>query len=359
MQSARYIDFGTTDPVTSQAVYHGLAEAMEPGDDPVLDIVSPDEPYVCIGAHQELHKEVDVEAAREAGYPIYRRHVGGGTVLLDADQVFWHYVLPADEYANRSTDDLFRTFLQPAIDTYREFGIEATYKPVNDILADKKKIGGTGAGRIGDAVMLVGSFMYDFDIDGMVEISRTPTPEFEEQLRSGLETNMTTISDQLADPPDREELLSTFRTEIEDTLDWSLATDKPTEPEREAIETVKSELEDEEWLDRTNLASGRSRTKIREETHLSEGRHKATGGMIKATVLDQNGVVGDLLLSGDIQVLPEDGLHQLAVDLTGRPVEQDSLADAAKQSIERRELELPGVTPEDIATAIMAAVEDD
>jgi len=53
--------------------------------------------------------------------------------------------------------------VEPLVLTYRDLGIVATHRPVNDVHVRGKKIDGTGAALIGRAEVLVGSFMFDFD----------------------------------------------------------------------------------------------------------------------------------------------------------------------------------------------------
>lgn len=359
MVSARFVDFGVTDSLTSQAAYHGLARAMEAGDDPVLDVVRPAEQYVCIGAHQELEKEVDVDFAESAGLPIYRRHVGGGTVLLDDGQLFWHFVLPKGSVAQGAVDDLFERFTRPAIDAYQALGIDAQYAPVNDIVANGKKIGGTGAGDIGDATVVVGSFMLEFDVETMAEVVTAPSEKFADKMYETLQQNMTTMKQELGEVPPEAEIVGAFREAIEDRLDWELRDDDPTPAEETAIDAAREELRDDDWLHRKGLSSGREGTKIKEGTHVGEGRHKAEGGLLRATVVAADGTLEDLVLSGDIQVLPESGLADLAADLTGQPLEEAAIREAAADSIDERSIQLPGVGPEDVATAVMAGVGGD
>lgn len=93
----RVIDFGNVSALSSLAVFHGLAEALRPGDDPILSFVSPETPFVCVGVHQEIAKEVDEDYCRANGLPIYRRRVGGGAVYLDHNQLFTHFIYPNDK----------------------------------------------------------------------------------------------------------------------------------------------------------------------------------------------------------------------------------------------------------------------
>ena len=90
----RVIDFGLVPALRSQAVYHGLAETIGPDSAPILSLASPETPYVCIGMHQDLAKEVDEAFCAANGFPVWRRQVGGGAVYLDRNQLFTHFIYP-------------------------------------------------------------------------------------------------------------------------------------------------------------------------------------------------------------------------------------------------------------------------
>lgn len=158
----RVIDFGNVSALSSLAAFHGLAEALRPGDDPILSFVSPETPFVCVGVHQEIAKEVDEDYCRANGLPIYRRRVGGGAVYLDHNQLFTHFIYPNDKVPAYAVN-LYPMFIEPVVRTYRELGVQADYRPINDIHVAGRKIGGTGAASIGEATVMAGSFMFDFD----------------------------------------------------------------------------------------------------------------------------------------------------------------------------------------------------
>ena len=60
----------------SQLIYHALAHMGEEA----LCLVSPNSPYVCIGFHQDVEQEVDLDFCRQNQIPVFRREVGGGAV---------------------------------------------------------------------------------------------------------------------------------------------------------------------------------------------------------------------------------------------------------------------------------------
>ena len=87
-RSVRLLDLGTVSALRSQTAYHAVAYAMTEDAPDTIILVSPSQPYVCIGYHQDLEKEVDLAYCQSRGLPILRREVGGGAVYLDDGQIF-------------------------------------------------------------------------------------------------------------------------------------------------------------------------------------------------------------------------------------------------------------------------------
>jgi lipoate-protein ligase A len=69
----------------SQLLYHALAKLGQES----LCLLSPATPYVCIGFHQDVAQEVDLEFCRTNNIPVFRREVGGGAVFMDGNQLFF------------------------------------------------------------------------------------------------------------------------------------------------------------------------------------------------------------------------------------------------------------------------------
>lgn len=350
----RVIDFGVVPALRSQAVFHGLAETMTPESDPILCLVSPASPYVCVGLHQDIEKEVDRDYCAAQGLPVYRRHVGGGAVYLDQDQLFTHFVYPAAK-APRHATELYRLFIEPVVRTYRDYGIPAAYRPVNDIQVDGRKIGGTGAASIGHATVMVGSFMLDFDTATMAKCLRVPSEKFRDKLRQTLDDYMTTMVKQLGARPDRAELKARFLRHCADVLGVEPVEDQPTPEEVAAIDRAEVDLVDPDWTNAQHRKLVALGVKIAADTHLTESAHKAPGGLIRVNLLDREGKVADLVLSGDFTCLPPEGVDQIAADLRGVALDHQALAAAADAALAARGVEMPGVTGADIATAVMAA----
>lgn len=352
----RVIDFGYVPALRSQAVYHGLAEVMGAGDDPVLSLANPDEPYVCVGMHQEIAAEVDEAFCAEKGLPIIRRRVGGGAVYLDRNQMFVHFIYPRGK-APAFAVNLYPMFIEPMVRTYAEIGVAAEYRPINDIQVAGRKIAGAGAASIAEATLFVSSFMFDFDTASMARSLKVPSEKFRDKLKTTLDDYMTTMVKELGEPPARATVKAAFLRHCSETLGITAVEDSPTAAELEAIAAQEQALSDPAWTYRQGRKFVALGVKISAGIHLTESAYKAPGGLIRVRLLARDGKVGELMFSGDFTCLPPDGVERLAEGLVGVGLDHESLVRTAAATFAGVGIEMPGVTPADIATAVMAAVQ--
>ena len=345
----RYLPVGTVDARRSQAVYHAVARCMRSGSAPTLITVSPATPYVCVGYHQIASREIDRKYCEQRAVPVGRRMVGGGAVYLDHDQIFWHLVLPG----NYRVDDLYRRFLRAPVEAYRRIGIPAEHRPVNDIVVGSRKIGGTGAASIGDATVLVGSIMMDFDTGEMARVLRVPSEKFRDKMVASLSEYMTTVRRELGErAPSREGATKGLVDAFADLLGEPVREDRLSNCEEEETERFAQRLFDPEFVyqDEGWLQPG---LKIREGVRLYEGVHKTPGGLLRVIFREREGAFDDVMISGDFFVAPPDGLRQLARSLVGQPANEDVWLRQVEEGL--RKLEMPGVGPDDFGAAFRAA----
>ncbi len=181
----RILDLGGVGGLRSQAVYHALCDSVSEGAPSTLAVLYPTEPYVCLGFHRDLEEEVDTRFCADRRLPVYRRRVGGGTVYLNPDQIFFQLILH-ERQVRMSVARAYAQLLSPAVDAYRTLGIAAEVAGLNDIAIDGRKLSGTGMARIGDAVVLVGNVILDLDHATMASILKLP----DAFARSWVEHNM-------------------------------------------------------------------------------------------------------------------------------------------------------------------------
>ena len=350
----RVLDFGDVSPIASQAIYHGLADALAADDAPIVTLCSPTDPYVCVGALQNVRLEVDEAYCRSRGLPVLRREIGGGAVYLDRDQLFYHLIFPRHR-APAAALDLFPWFIEPVLRTCRGLGIAAQYRPINDIHVDGRKIGGTAAARIGEATVLGGSFLFDFDGATMARCLKVPSEKFRDKLATTLEGYMTTMAKLLPAVPPRALVKERYLAAVADWLGDEVRDSEATPAERAAIAAREKSMSDPAFVYQSGRRSVASGVKVAADTHLTEGAWKAAGGLIRVLLLERDGAVADLDISGDFTCLPASGLAGLAARLRGAPVEEAPLTTAISAAVAELGLDLPGVAPADLARAIVVS----
>lgn len=335
----------------SQAVYHALGHAAPaPATAPVdtVLLVTPAQRYVSIGYHQELEREVDTEACRRLGLPVIRREVGGGAVLLDDGQTFVHWVFGSRRLPV-VLEDRFRLFAEPMLRTYGDLGIPARFRPVNDIQVDGRKIGGTGAARMADAEVVVGSLMFDFDHDTMAQVLRVSSVKMRDKVAEALREYVTSMRRELGEAPPREQVLDAYLAHLAAVLERPVERGALTAGEDAAVRSWEDRLLDDAWMARktSRIAPG---VKISSSVSVHEAEHKAPGGLVRATLTVESGSIVHAVLSGDFTVLPSSAVESLEGKLVGCPATSDAVTPVVTEWLAG--VEAPGVSVGDVVQAL-------
>jgi lipoate-protein ligase A len=293
----------------SQLLYHALAKLGRES----FCLLSPATPYVCIGFHQDVEQEVDLEFCRANDIPVFRREVGGGAVFLDGNQLFFQLILHRDSLiAPKRIDAFYKKFLQPVIEVHHRIGLEAKYKPVNDLVIDTRKISGTGAAEIGDSIVFVGNLILDFDYETMSRVLKTLNHMMVEEF---------------------EKLLGPL---------------KPANKDQELIarmKELKAAMINDTWLfQKGKRVEGRV-VKVRSGLEVIQRMHKATGGLIRAEFAVEDGNYKGVSISGDFFCFPRDSIDRLEAKLEDCPV--DNISNVITAFYQTEEIVIPGVSPDD------------
>jgi lipoate-protein ligase A len=240
--------------------------------------------------------------------------------------------------------------LQPPIDTYREIGIAAEYKPVNDIVTNNRKISGNGAGEIGEYLILVGNLILDFNYEMMSRVLKVPDEKFRDKVYKSMQENLSTINRELGSIPPRESLTASLASNFERVL-GPLPRAGLDDELREEVSRLKAEFSSQEWLYRIGKQMEGRTVKIAAGVEIRHLVHKAPGGLIRGDVELADGVISSVVLSGDFFFFPAEKLGDLERQLVGKEAEEveETIADFyAEQSIES-----PGVEPSDFARVVV------
>ena len=332
----------------SQLLYHALPRLDMEG----LILLAPAEPYVCIGCHQDVDQDIDLDYCRAHGIPVFRREVGGGGVYLDGQQLFYQLVLHKNNpLARGSKEDFYRRFLAPVVKTYGDLGVPAEYKPINDIItADRRKISGNGAAEIANHLILVGNVIMDFDYETMVRVLKVPDEKFRDKVYQTLRENLSTLKRETGRTPLLEKVIPPLVERFQEALGPLESTDLPPAVYEKTRE-LEPWLTSDEWLHKRGKRVPGRDVKIAAGVNVLQRMHKAPGGLIRATFEVKDGRVPWVSLSGDFFFYPAEKLEALEGALTGVALNKVEQAIASFYAAEG--IESPGVTPADLAQVLV------
>jgi len=331
----------------SQSLYHAAAYLGRE----TLFILRPATPYVCLGYHQDAQAEIDLDYCDENGIPVIRREVGGGAVYLDGGQLFYQLImkkerpgLPLDKAA------LYRRLLEPVVATYRQFGVPAEFRPVNDILAGSRKISGNGAAEIEGMVVFVGNFILDFDYETMARVLKVADEKFRDKIYKTLAENLTTLRRETGQVPVTANLASELAGRYASLL-GELQSRSEIDPDlRQAAEAWFSKADTREWLFENDRRGSPDRPiKIREGVYALERVVKLPGGLVRATAVLKDGRIFDVHLSGDFFIYPRDAVAALENELEGALLDPEGLSAQVEAFFRRHSIEAPGISPAELA----------
>ena len=321
--TVRLLNLGKVAYLQSQTTYHAVAHAMADSSPDTITLMTPDRPYVCVGYHQDISVDVDLEYCRTASVPVLRRAIGGGTVLLDDRQLFFHCILHRRR-APRRVADLYQLVLGAAVRTYQRLGIDAHIAPPNDIQCAGRKLAGSGAGVVGDAVVVGGSIIFGFDRDTMSRVARCPSEGFRAQVRACLDDHMSSLQDEVG-PVDHREVMTSLVDSFTLQLHKQLVPGELTRAELEERERLDAEFQSPEWLFGMRRPCGPVHcVKIASHIYVCRAQREEAGMIADLVVSTRDRTIRDLAIDCS-PALPAGAAEALTTALRGVTLEEQEV----------------------------------
>jgi lipoate---protein ligase len=172
--SFRVVDSGVRDGRFHIALDQAMIEAHQAGliPDTVRFIRFP--PTALVGRHQQLSAEIDLDYCRAHGIRVGRRITGGGAIYLDGGQLGWALVFHRRTLGAAALGEVARLICEAVAAGLGRFGVDARYRPRNDIEVGGRKISGTGGFYDGDTLIYQGTVLIDLDPAQLLGALRVP-----------------------------------------------------------------------------------------------------------------------------------------------------------------------------------------
>ncbi|MCD6146307.1 MAG: lipoate--protein ligase family protein [Methanosarcinales archaeon] len=203
---------------------------------------------IILGYFQKAEIELNLERCKD--YTIVRRTSGGGIAFSDdlGRQINYGVVGTIDDTLfPLDVVDSYHQICGVLIDTLREYGLNAGFRPINDVVVDGRKISGNAQTRWGGKLLQHGTLLLDFDIREMLRISSIPLEKISDKQIASIEEGMTWVDKELALKLDMDEVKGVIRRKFEERFGVKLVDSKLCESEEAVAQRLLPKYESDEW----------------------------------------------------------------------------------------------------------------
>jgi lipoate-protein ligase A len=173
------VDSGLVSPPESVALDDAMLEAHIEGAIPsTLHYYIRDRPTVSVGYFQKVSESVDAAEASKRGVAIVRRKSGGSSIFTDSGQLIYGLVMHESEFPSGMSES-FSLICSAIARALSSFGLDARYRPLNDVEVDGRKLSGNAQLRRKGSVLQHGTVIVQTDLEAMdavLKVDRSKNP---------------------------------------------------------------------------------------------------------------------------------------------------------------------------------------
>ena len=198
---------------------------------------------VSIGYFQSMEEEVDVKACDEMGIVYVRRRTGGGAVYHDRDGELTYSIIVSENHKliSRDFQETYQTLCSGLVMGLRRLGVPAEFKPINDIVAQGKKISGNAQTRGMSVVHQHGTILRKVEPALMFKVLKVPSEKIRDKMIRSVEERVTSINAVLRREVSFKELKDALIEGFEEAFRIELTLGSVTEFEENLAQRLKAE----------------------------------------------------------------------------------------------------------------------
>ncbi len=301
-----------------------------------------DPPAVLVGFSQDVFEEVNVDVARELGFEIGRRPTGGGAIVMAREQTpGWETWLPKSfPGLPQSIEDTYRFLAQVPIEMLRYLGIDARFRPKNDIEVDGRKISGTGLYTDGRGVMYCGTILLDLDIELMLRVLRVPIEKLSDKVVKEVSKRIVTVRELTGSIPSIDKVKEALVHGVEMVLGIELVEGDLNDYEKQLLAEIEPRYRSSKWIYDFRRSKGFDRVCT----------YKTRGGLVRIHAKVVGSTLTQIMICGDMFIYPERAILDLEAYLKHTPI--DMIVDETERFFQEYHAILYGLTPREIGELI-------
>ncbi len=211
-----------------------------------------EKPAVTIGYFQVPEDELDTAECKRDGVDIIRRVTGGGAVLHQYEITYSLCIPLQNRLAFGTVLESYKRICEPLVRTLRDYGLDASYHAVNDILIGDKKVSGSAQTRRDGVLLQHGTILLSLDTEKMFRYLKMAGEKMSGRKDDAPASRVVSLSDFLGGKV----LTESFQADFEERIQESFAlmydvdftrTDLTHEEKEKAAEIEKAVFANPAW----------------------------------------------------------------------------------------------------------------
>jgi lipoate-protein ligase A len=150
---------------------------------------------VTIGCFQCINDEVDLDVCRRLGVDFVRRRTGGGAVYHDPAGEVTYCVIAPESYFSKDIRESYREICTGIVKGLSALGISATFRPINDVTVDGRKVSGSAQMRRQGVLTQHGTVLYDLDRKTMFSVLKPSKLKLSDKPVASFEAGVTCVKE--------------------------------------------------------------------------------------------------------------------------------------------------------------------
>lgn len=314
-----------------------------------LRILSFSRPAALIGYNQSPDTELRLDYCGSRNIEINRRITGGGAVYIDSCQLGWELIASRRSLPVRNELAAVTAFIcETVAEALGILGVNAVFRPRNDIEIGGRKISGTGGAYEGDALLFQGTLLVDADPVEMIRALRIPTEKLLPREISSARERVTCLSEHVAVLPDRKAIGAALRKAFSSALLTEFQQDGLSQEEEAELKGHIKRHRSRSWVWRDDLP--------RDSGLILRSVHRGRGGTIRSAVsLDERrNIIKSVHFRGDYFASPARAAYDLEAALKDCPVGARRVR--LRKFFSRDEVDFMDLGPDDFEKALNSAL---
>lgn len=348
MNQWRVIDTGLRPAAQNIALNRALLEARQAEEIPSTLRFLRFTPSALLGYHQSAEQELNLDYCHEHGVTVQRRITGGGAIYFDDTQIGWELYLHKRDLGTADMQVISQRICHAAATAISALGVDARFRPRNDIEVDGRKISGTGGAFDGDALMFQGTLLIEFDVEKMLRVLRISAEKLSDKAIASARERVANLKDLLGRRPDTSVIRSNMVEAFESEFGVEFSDGDLTLSEHQRYQTALREIDHPDWIGLINRPAA--------DMPIVEAAQKFSGGLLRVAVTfdRQTMTIRQVWFTGDFFINPRRTIADLEAALRDLPL--DRLEHRVESFFSGRQVDMLTLKPADFSAVVRLAL---